>query len=92
MIYAKKIHMNIGCQNSSYLTDIDTIYLEGTDNDKFYKKAIVHDYVKKTPNSIKVNIPPFPYLIPAISTNGEKYVRSEPNDSVHDNLLKLPRE
>jgi len=28
---------------------------------------------------------------PAISANGEKYVRSEPNDTPSDNLLKLPR-
>ena len=35
---------------------------------------------------------PYPDVVPAVSSNGEKYVRSEPNDTVNDNLLKLPRE
>nr|WP_296463230.1 DUF3892 domain-containing protein [uncultured Acetatifactor sp.] len=34
---------------------------------------------------------PYPNLYPALSSNGEKYVRSEPNDTPNDNLLKLPR-
>ena len=91
MIYATKIQMNYGCQSSYYLTDIDTIYLEGDNNNQFVKKAIIHDHLITHPNSIRVNIDPYPYLIPAISCNGEKYVRSEPNDSTNDNLLKLPR-
>nr|WP_296488697.1 DUF3892 domain-containing protein [uncultured Acetatifactor sp.] len=33
----------------------------------------------------------YPNLCPALSSNGEKYVRSEPNDTPNDNLLKLPR-
>lgn len=91
MMYATKIHMNSGCQNSNYLTDIDTIYLEGDNTNQFYKKGVLHDHLKSHPNTIKVNISPYPYLVPAISSKGEKYVRSEPNDSVNDNLLKLPR-
>lgn len=91
MMYATKIHMNSGCQNSNYLTDIDTIYLEGDNTNQYYKKGVLHDYLKKHPNSIKVKISPYPYLVPAISSKREKYVRSEPNDSVNDNLLKLPR-
>ncbi|OPX93718.1 MAG: hypothetical protein A4E53_00193 [Pelotomaculum sp. PtaB.Bin104] len=91
MMYATKIHMNSGCQNSNYLTDIDAIYLEGDNTNQFYKKEVLHDHLKKHPNSIKVNISPYPYIVPALSSKGEKYVRSEPNDSVNDNLLKLPR-
>ena len=91
MMYATKIHMNSGCENSYYLTDIDTIYLEGDNTNQFYKKGILHDHLKKHPNTIKVNISPYPYLVPALSSKGEKYVRSTPNDSVNDNLLKLPR-
>ncbi len=91
MIYATRIHMNDGCQNSNCLTDIDTIYLEGDGNNQFYKKGVIHDYLKTNPNTIRVNISPYPYVIPAISSKGEKYVRSEPNDTIYDNLLKLPR-
>jgi hypothetical protein len=91
MMYATKIHMNSGCQSSNYLTDIDTIYLEGNNTNQFYKKGVLHDHVTKHPYSIKVNLNPFPYLVPATSSKGEKYVRSEPDDTVNDNLLKLPR-
>ena len=48
-------------------------------------------YLKKNPKSIKVYISPYPDVVPALSSRGEKYVRSEPNDTVRDNLLKLPR-
>lgn len=58
---------------------------------QFYKKGALYDHLQKYPNSIRVNIHPHPYLVPALSSKGEKYVRSEPNDSVNDNLLKLPR-
>ncbi len=33
----------------------------------------------------------YPDLVPATSARGEKYVRSAPNDTPNDNLLKLPR-
>ena len=66
------------------------IFLEVKDG--FYPKASVHDYLQSNPGSIQVDIYPYPNLLPAISSNNEKYVRSEPNDSEHDNLLKLPRE
>jgi hypothetical protein len=83
--------MNSGSQNSNVLTDIDTIYLEGDGTNQFYKKGVLHDHLKAHPNSIQVNIHPYPYLLPAISSRGEKYVRSQANDSPNDNLLKLPR-
>lgn len=88
---ATKIRMKPGKNYSQNLEEIDEIYLEGCQTPGFYKKSAVHDYLKKNPNSIKVNIYPFPYLIPAVSSNNEKYVRSTPNNSTHDNLLDLPR-
>ena len=51
----------------------------------------INDHLKSHPNSIYVDISPYPDLIPALSSNYEKYVRSEPNDTPSDNLLKLPR-
>ena len=92
MMYAKKIKMQYGCENSSNIQEIAEIYVDGCNNPGFFTKAILHDHLVNTPNSIKVNIGPYyPYLIPATSSRGEKYVRSEPNDTPHDNLLKLPR-
>ena len=91
MMYAVKIKMCIGCQNSTSCIDIDSIYLEGNYPDQFYKKDVLYDYLKNNPNSIRIKRGVEPYLIPALSVKNEKYVRSEPNDTVNDNLLKLPR-
>ena len=92
MMYAKKIKMQQGCENSNSALEIAEIYIDGCDKPGFYTKASVHDYLQDNPNTIKVNIGPYyPYLIPATSIRGVKYVRSEANDTPHDNLLKLPR-
>lgn len=91
MFYATKIRMCPGCQSSNACTEIDSIYLEGGDTYQFYKKAALYDHVKQHPNTIRVKRGAEPYLIPAVSRAGEKYVRSEPNDTSNDNLLKLPR-
>lgn len=88
---ATKIKMCAGCHNSNKCEDIDSIYITGAKEERFYPKSNVHDAVKQNPGSIQVNIYPHPNLIPAVSSKGEKYVRSEPNDSPNDNLLKLPR-
>lgn len=89
---AIKIKMRYGCQYSDDVLEIDSIYITGCNNPGYFKKEIIHDYLKNHPNSIQVDRYPYPYLVPATSGNGEKYVRSEPNDSTKDNLLKLPRE
>jgi hypothetical protein len=90
-MYATKIKMCAGCHNSTKCEDIDSIYITGADKEGFYPKSNVHDAVKQNPGSIQVNISPYPNLVPAVSSKGEKYVRSEANDSPNDNLLKLPR-
>lgn len=91
---ATKIKMKAGCGTSNNLLEIDSIYLTGTTNDGFYKKAAVHDYLVKNPDGIQVDIYPYPNLIPVISgaPNYEKYVKSSPNNTIKDNLLSLPRE
>lgn len=91
-MYATKIKMKPGCYHSSKLLEIDSVYIEGCNNPGFFKKANLHDFLKKNPGTIQVKIRPYPNVIPAISSAGEKYVRSTPNDSTHDNLLDLPRE
>jgi len=91
MMYATKIRMCAGCNNSNRCQDIDSIYIAGANEERFYLKSAVYDAVKESPGCIKVNIYPNPNLIPAVSSKSEKYVRSEPNDTPNDNLLKLPR-
>lgn len=89
---AIKIKMKPGCGSSNNLQEIDKIYLEGCKEDGYYYKSAIYDFLKRNPNSIQVNISPYPNLQPAVSQNGEKYVRSEPNYTGKDNLLNLPRE
>lgn len=88
---ATKIKMKTGCEHSAKTTEISEIYIEECNNPGFFSKSSIYDYLKSNPNSIQVNINPYPNLCPALSSNGEKYVRSEPNDTPNDNLLKLPR-
>ena len=88
---ATRIKMKIGCAQSNNTTQISEIYVEGCTNPGYFTKESLYDYLKKNPDSIQVNIYPYPNLIPALSSNQEKYVRSEPNDTPNDNLLKLPR-
>jgi len=92
MIYATKIRMRAGYPRSQSLTEIDSIFLEGDIPSGLYTKEDVHYYLKNRPNSIRVNIGPYyPHVKPAVSVNGEKYVKSEPNYYGYDNLLCLPR-
>ncbi len=88
---AVKIKMKPGCSSSNNLLEIDQIYLEGYQENGYYSKASIHDFLKSNPNNIQVNIYPYPNLQPMLSQNGEKYVRSEPNYTGRDNLLCLPR-
>lgn len=88
---ATKIKMKQGCYYSQKLEEIDSIWIEGCTNPGLYKKAEVHDHLKEYPGTIRVNIYPYPNLVPATSARGEKYVRSTPNGYQHDNLLDLPR-
>lgn len=90
-MYAKTIRMQAGCSHSNNTQEIAEIYIDGCNNPGFFPKATIHDYLIKNSNSIKVNRWPYPDLVPATSSRGEKYVRSEPNDTTNDNLLKLPR-
>ena len=87
---AIKIKMKRNCGNSGNVQDIDSIYMNQTGT--YWKKSEVYDYLKKFPKTIIVNISPYPYLIPAISSQGEKYVRSVANSTSKDNLMMLPRE
>ncbi len=89
---AVKIKMKPSCGYSNNLLEIDQIYLEGCQEDGYYYKSAIYDFLKNNPNSIQVNIYPYPNLQPMVSENGEKYVRSEPDYTGKDNLLKLPRE
>ena len=57
-----------------------------------YQISCYHYHLIKYPKSITVKNEYGPYVIPATSSNGEKYVKSAPNSTTRDNLLYLPRE
>lgn len=89
---ATKIKMKSGCDTSNDLLEINDIYITECKEEKYYKKASIYDCVKATPGSIQVDITPYPNLVDALSANGEKYVKSTPDNTTVDNLLNLPRE
>ena len=91
-MYAIRVKMKNNCQLSNNLLEIDSIYLTGLRNEGYYKKEVIYDYLKNDGQDILVNIRPYPRLQPAVSVNGEKYVRSTGNEYSFDNLLNLPRE
>ena len=89
---ATKIKMKSDCGKSDSLLEIDSVYITGCTNPGYFKKETLHDYLKKNPGAIQVDIWPYPNVVPATSVNNEKYVKSSPNSSNKDNLLCLPRE
>ena len=92
MIKATRIKMKTNCYDSQKLEEIDSIMLEGNlDNPGWFKKEVIHDYIKNDNGIINVNIYPYPTLI-AVRTQTERYVKSIPNAYGFDNLLELPRE
>ena len=86
-----KIKMRRGREYSDNVLEIDSLYIPDCVMPGYYKKEEIHKYLKTHPNSIYVDMNPYPYLEPAISANGELYVRSELNQYKKDNLLNLPR-
>lgn len=90
MMYATKIKMRSGCAHSKELLEIDEIYIDSWAG--YFKKEYLHDYLKDHPGTIQVKISPYQDLIPAVSSRGEKYVRSSPDGSRQDDLLDLPQE
>ncbi|MCC8149581.1 DUF3892 domain-containing protein [Akkermansia sp.] len=90
MILATKIHFQYGCPAHPSEQDIQSIYLSGEELEGFYLKEQVYDMILQG-EIIRVNIYPYPILEEMTSSKGEKYVRSMPNESRHDNLLNLPR-
>lgn len=70
------------------LSEIDELYYGGS----YHKKAETYDFLYLYPHSLYVEIAPYPDLTRAISSNGEKFVKSVPDYTGKDNLLNLPRE
>lgn len=93
MIYATAIKMRD--KDKDDLLEIYQIFLDygsSSENSKWYTREAIHNWLNDSKdNEVKVNISPYPKLIPAVSPNGDKYVKSEPDQYKKDNLLRLPR-
>ena len=87
--YATKIKLKYGCWGSRKPEEIDQIYIH---DQGWFEKGQLHDFLNNYPGTAVVNIPPYPYLIPDVSRNGEKFVRSNPDPYKHDDLMDLPKE
>jgi len=87
---ATAIKMKNNCAYSNNLLEIDKIYLDQS-QDGWYSKETIHDYVKSHPSDVVVGNNYGPNVVPCVSQNGEKYVKSAPNNTERDNLLNLPR-
>lgn len=86
--YATAIKMKNDCFFSDNLLEIDKIFLA---SNGWYPKETIYDYLIQNPSDIKVKNEFGPVLIACKSINGEKYVKSSPNETKSDNLLSLER-
>lgn len=89
---AIKIMMKAETPNSNSPKDIVSLYIE---NDlgriEEYKIEKLYDLLMEDSHKrIFVNNS-MSYLIPVCSMNGQKYVRSLPNNKTIDEIMKLPR-
>ena len=87
---ATAVRMYSGKESSNSLLEIDKIYLQANTG-AWYTKEAIHDYVQENPGQVVVGTLNGPDVIPCTSKYGQKYVKSNPNDNVYDNLLYLPR-
>lgn len=88
---ATRIKMYDGYDSVNNLCEINLIEITGYPLSGWYSKEFLYDYLVANPETIQVNIYPYPNLIPVKSSNDEKYVRSYRNETEKDNLLELPR-
>lgn len=89
---AVKIAMRANSQSSNNPKDIESIFISSeSGNSVRYDIKQLYDILMENPEKrIYVSNSNF-YLIPMRATNGQKYIRSTPNLSIIDGLMKLPR-
>lgn len=86
---ATKIMMK-SSNSSNSLLEIDSIYIDELCG--FIKKEKLYDKIEYENWKVNVDIGPYyPKVEGFISSSGEKYVKSVPNESNVDNLLCLPK-
>ena len=85
---ATKIMMK-SSNSSNSLLEIDSIYID--ELCRLIKKEELYDKIEYENWKVNVDIGPYYPKVKGAISNGEKYVKSVPNDSNVDNLLCLPK-
>ena len=75
--------------SSNSLLEIDSIYID--ELCKLIKKEELYDKIEYENWKVNVDIGPYYPKVEGVIINGEKYVKSVPNDRNVDNLLCLPK-
>lgn len=71
--------------------DIKGIGISNGKSCSIYSVADLYCYLKNNPNVIITVQGTKSRLVPIRATNGEMYIRSEPNEKMIDSLMSLPR-
>lgn len=88
---AVSLVMKKGMEKSNNPRDIIGIEILNGNICKKVSVPIVYKFLKDNPN-VRIGIKGSnAYLVPAESINGAGYIRSEPNLSTVDSLMRLPR-
>ena len=90
-MYADKLHMNLGHENSHRPQDIESLHIVGSGWDGYYPVEYVCNFLLRQPESIQLDFYPFEDLQPAIEPYGRRYVVSSPDPQVGDMLLYLAK-
>ncbi|MGO1453675.1 MAG: hypothetical protein ACTHVM_03100 [Alkalibacterium gilvum] len=91
LLYATKIKMCSGCEDSLCCQDIESICLEGNNVKTLHLKETVHALLKYNPKTVMVQDDETFMLEAATSSTGETYVRTANCPKKTDPLLSLPR-
>lgn len=87
---ATKIKMRPGFAHTKESPEIAFIYIEDCEDARYYSVSELYDMIKKNPNSIYVDVSPFPKLMPVKSKMHGNFVRSAKNRFEEDKLFELP--
>jgi outer membrane lipoprotein-sorting protein len=90
MLYAEKIRMKNGYENSNDFEKVQSIFIDFGKGLSEYPVDIIYDFLLKKPNSIKTIKKPNPFLKP-LSKDGKKLVIAIDDLSKENLIIKLPK-
>lgn len=88
---AVKLLMRDNALDSNNPKDIKGIGISNGKSCNIYDVADLYCYLKNDPNIVVAVQGTNSHLVPVRATNGEMYIRSEPNEKMIDSLMNLPR-